>query len=72
MFNVANVKSTLIDFDLISGMSSRKEPIRRHLSKMKGMFHDAAAFNAELKKGDKLVYEYFDMAVPETSGRGRS
>lgn len=68
MFNVANVKSTLIDFDLVSGLSARKEPIRRPLSKMKGMFHDAAAFDAELKKGDRLIYEFHDMGVPETSG----
>jgi glucose-6-phosphate isomerase len=68
MFNVANVKSTLIDFDLVSGLSSKKEPIHRRLSNMKPMFHDAAAVEAELKKGDKLIYDFFDMGVPESSG----
>ncbi|MFI0843117.1 glucose-6-phosphate isomerase [Mesorhizobium sp. IMUNJ 23232] len=68
MFNVANVKSTLIDFDLVSGLSKGKEPIRRNLSKMKGIFYDRDAFDAEVRKDDRLVYEFFDMGVPETSG----
>lgn len=68
MFETADMKSTLVDFDLVSGLSSRREPIRRMLSNMKGMFYDAAAFEAELAKGDRLLYEFHDMGVPETSG----
>ena len=68
MFDIANVKSTLIDFDLVSGLSAMKEPIRRTLSKMKGMFHDTAAYEAELRKGDKLLYEFYDMGVPDNTG----
>lgn len=68
MFDVANVKSSLTDFDLVSGLSRRVPSIRRHLSKMKGMFHDAAAFDAAVRQEDRLVYEFYDMGVPETSG----
>ena len=68
MFAVNNVKSTLIDFDLVSGLSKGREPIRRNLSKMAGIFYDRTAFDAEVGKDDKLVYEFYDMGVPETSG----
>lgn len=68
MFNLANERSTLVDFDLVSGLSASRQPIRRHLSKMRAMFHDAVAVEAELKKGDPLIYEFFDMGVPATSG----
>jgi glucose-6-phosphate isomerase len=68
VFDVANVKSSLTDFDLVSGLSSRRPSIRRHLSKMKGMFLDAAAFDAAVRQEDRLVYEFYDMGVPETSG----
>ncbi len=33
---------------------------------MKGMFHDKFAFDAALKSGDRLVYEFFDMGVPHS------
>ncbi|MFB2551916.1 glucose-6-phosphate isomerase [Ensifer soli] len=57
---------SLHEFNLNNGLSSTREPIRRTLSKMKGMFHDEAAFRATLSAGDPLVYEFYDMAVPET------
>ena len=68
MFNMTNVKSTLTDFDLTSGLSANKASIRRLLSNMRGMFHDAAALDAAVREDDRLVYEFYDMGVPETTG----
>jgi glucose-6-phosphate isomerase len=68
MFDVVNAKSTLVDFDLYTGLSKSREPLRRKLSNMKGMYHDQAAFEAAVKADDRLVYEFFDMGVPESSG----
>ena len=58
----------LIDFDLKTGMSSKKETTKRYLSQMKGMFADDAAFEAALKDGDKLVYEFHEMGAPDDAG----
>ncbi|MBD9625037.1 glucose-6-phosphate isomerase [Ensifer sp. ENS06] len=57
---------SLHEFNLTNGLSSTREPIRRTLSKMKGMFHDQAAFEAQLAKGDTLLYEFYDMGVPDS------
>jgi glucose-6-phosphate isomerase len=61
-----NMVSTLVDFDLRTGLSQSRKPLQRHLSKMKGMFADEAAYEAQLKKEDVLVYEFFDMGVPDS------
>ncbi|MBD9454990.1 MULTISPECIES: glucose-6-phosphate isomerase [unclassified Rhizobium] len=63
---MADLLPTLHDFNLNNGLSSTREPIRRTLSKMKGMFHDQAAYEAELAKGDTLLYEFYDMGVPDS------
>lgn len=68
MFNLANPKSTLIDFDLHTGLSRSRQTLRRNLSNMKGMYYDKAAFDSGVKGGDPLVYEFYDMGVPESSG----
>lgn len=60
--------STLIDFDLTTGLSGSREPLRRKLSAMKDMYADQAAAEALIAAGDPLVYEFYDMGVPETSG----
>lgn len=57
---------SLHEFNLNNGLSSTREPIRRTLSKMKGMFHDQAAFEAKLANGDTLLYEFYDMGVPDS------
>ncbi len=57
---------SLHDFNLNNGLSSTREPIRRTLSKMKGMFHDQAAYEAQLARGDALLYEFYDMGVPDS------
>jgi glucose-6-phosphate isomerase len=68
MFGLANAHSTLVDFDLTSGLSKSRKTLVRRLSNMKGMFHDDAALAAAIAKDDRLVYEFFDMGVPESSG----
>lgn len=68
MFGLANAHSTLIDFDLHTGLSKSREPLQRRLSHMQSMFHDQAALAAAVREDDRLVYEFFDMGVPETSG----
>ncbi len=56
-----------VDFDLVSGLSQTKAPIRRTLSKMRGIFLDGQALEDRLsKEGDLLVYEFFDMGVPDS------
>ncbi|WDZ79084.1 glucose-6-phosphate isomerase (plasmid) [Ensifer adhaerens] len=57
---------SLHEFNLNNGLSSTREPIRRTLSKMKGMFHDHTAYEAQLAKGDTLLYEFYDMGVPDS------
>ncbi len=59
---------TSVDFDVRTGKSSTREPVRRPLSTLKGYFLDRAAFDAALSDSDPMVYEYFDMGVPETAG----
>lgn len=58
-----------IDFNLLNGISSMTETSKRYLSKVKGMFEDEEAANATIEKdGDKLVYEFHEMDVPEHEG----
>jgi glucose-6-phosphate isomerase len=61
-------QGVVIDFDLKTGQSSKKTMTQRKLSAMKDMFADSAAMEAELKKGDPLVYEFHEMGAPETPG----
>ena len=63
-----NVNPFNLFFDLKTGMSNEKEPTRRLLSNMKGMYADDAAFDAKVKSNDELVYEFFELKLPETPG----
>lgn len=58
----------VIDFDLQTGMSSKKETTKRYLSQMEGMFSDDNAFREELVNEDPLVYEFHEMDAPQTAG----
>lgn len=58
-------KAVVTDFDLTTGLSTTKEPLRRYLSAMRGIFADDAALEALLTAGDPLIYEFYDMGVPE-------
>jgi len=72
-FNPSDVKfdydkGFTIDFDLTTGLSTMKDTGKRRLSDMRGMFADDAALEEEIKKEDKLVYEFHEMGVPEHPG----
>ena len=58
----------LIDFNLKTGESDKKQTTKRKLSQMKGMFADDAAYAEMLKHGDPVVYEFHEMGVPEHAG----
>ncbi|WP_191567279.1 glucose-6-phosphate isomerase [Metabacillus idriensis] len=62
------VKPFNIDFDLITGLSKSKESTKRPLSRMKGMYANDAAFEAAVQNEDPLVYEFYELNLPETSG----
>ncbi|MDP6636883.1 MAG: glucose-6-phosphate isomerase [Phycisphaerae bacterium] len=55
-------------FDLVTGLSSKVDPIRRQLSAMSGMYADAEAFADMVAAGDPLVYEFYDLGVPADAG----
>jgi glucose-6-phosphate isomerase len=60
------MKSMAIPFDLKSGLSSAVPSIKRKLSAMKNMFADQTAFESMVQKNDPLVYEFYDLHLPET------
>ncbi|WP_010270797.1 glucose-6-phosphate isomerase [Paenibacillus senegalensis] len=62
------VKPFTLDFNLATGLSQSKESTKRTLSKMKGMYADDAAFEAAIQAGDPLVYEFYELDLPETPG----
>lgn len=64
--SMENKVSTLVDFDLTTGLSQTRKPLQRQLSNMKGLFYDTAALEAQLAQGNPLVYEFFDMGVPDS------
>lgn len=63
-----NVKPFALDFDLTTGLSKSKQSTQRPLSKMKGMYADDAAFEAAVQNNDPLVYEFYELDLPETPG----
>lgn len=62
------VKPFTLDFNLVTGLSQTKESTKRTLSKMKGMYADDAAFEAAIEADDPLVYEFYELDLPETPG----
>lgn len=59
-----------IDFDLKTGMSSKKVTSKRHLSNLRGMVKDEEALESKIAhEGDLLVYEFHEMGVPENSNQ---
>lgn len=62
------LKPFTIDFNLITGHSETKNSTKRPLSKMKGMYADDAAFESAIQNDDPLVYEFYELDLPETPG----
>jgi glucose-6-phosphate isomerase len=58
----------VIDFNLLTGKSADRESTKRHLSKMKGMYADDLAFEQILSEGDPLLYEFYELELPASSG----
>ena len=62
------MQSRLDFFDLQSGLSPDVEPLQRRLSEMKGMYADEARRAEMAADEDILVYEFYDLGIPEESG----
>lgn len=62
------MRSLSVQFDLTTGLAPNSPPIRRRLSDMPGAFADQEAFRALVAKENPLVYEFYDMHLPEQSG----
>jgi len=65
-FNVD--KPNVFSFALETGLSNDKESSRRYLSNLKGMVCDENALEEMIKKENSLIYEFYEMGVPEHSG----
>lgn len=63
-----NVNPFSMYFDLKNGISKDKESTKRYLSNMKGMFADDAALDELIKKDNSLIYEFYELKLPETPG----
>lgn len=55
-------------YSLNNGLSDCIETTKRYLSDMKEMYRDQLSANEILKKDDPLIYEYYNMNVPEKPG----
>lgn len=64
--SMENLVSTLTDFSLTTGLSQTRKPLQRFLTNMKGLFADEAALSAAIAQENKIVYEFFDMDVPDS------
>jgi len=62
------VKPFSMYFDLISGMSNEKSTTKRYLSNMRGMFSNSGALEALIEKDNALMYEFFELEMPEKDG----
>jgi glucose-6-phosphate isomerase len=58
----------VIDFNLLNGNAPSRESTKRHLSKMKGMYADDIAFQQLVSEGDPLLYEFYELELPASSG----
>lgn len=61
-------KSSLFSFDMLSGLSPDHTTSKRYLTNLRGMFADDAALEAMIGKENTLVYEFYEMGVPEHPG----
>ena len=61
-------KSKVIHFNLNDGLSPDRESKKRMLSDMVNMYLDNDALITMIKNEDILVYEFYELGLPETSG----
>lgn len=68
MSSMADVSPFSLPFDLRSGLSNERNTTKRYLSGMNGMFADEEAFRGIVAGNDALVYEFYELGIPETTG----
>ncbi len=56
-----------IRFDFESGLSDSEKTTCRHLSEMRDMYANKAAYEKSVEEGDKLVYEFYELKLQNTS-----
>ena len=61
-------KGFTLDFAFETGLSKGATSTKRYLSNMKGMYADDDAFELTVSKGDSLVYEFYEIGVPQDAG----
>ena len=61
-------KSSIFSFALETGISGDRVSSKRRLSNLRGMVANEAALEEMIKKEDALVYEFYEMGVPEHPG----
>ena len=61
-------KAFSIFFNLNDGQCPERDSSKRYLSKIKTMFQDESAAEELLKKDDPLVYEFYELGIPEHIG----
>ena len=61
-------RSSVFSFALETGISGDKVSSKRYLSNLRGMVADEAVLEEMIKKENTLVYEFYEMGVPEHAG----
>jgi glucose-6-phosphate isomerase len=61
-------KSFAVPFDPVTGLCAGRQPIQRRLSQMRGMYADREAYDRLVGREDALVYEFYDLHLPEAPG----
>jgi glucose-6-phosphate isomerase len=59
-------KTTSLYFDLTTGLSPNISSTKRMLSHMIGMYHDEKAYNTLLSQKNVIIYEFYELTIPET------
>jgi len=67
-YNFDWARGFTIDFSLADGRSKSTDSSKRYLSKVSGMFFDETVAAEILKTGDPLIYEFYELGVPEDAG----
>ncbi|MCG0283493.1 glucose-6-phosphate isomerase [Streptomyces sp. PSAA01] len=67
MSTTAPRPAVVTDFSLVTGLSQARKPLQRRMSAMAGMYADQETAE-RLAEEDVLVYEFFDMGVPRSTG----
>jgi len=65
---IKNIKSMAIRFNLSSGLSPDRKSKKRMLSDMAGMYLDNKALQEIVKRQDMLIYEFYELGIPEKPG----